>query len=1709
MSGRFRAIVSNIHAALRQAMNLGAGRHRTHGGRGILACTILLACTLGLLPAAVPTAEGITNTVTVTDKSGSAQANYPLQFARPFLQGEIRHYPQILVNGTPLTTQADVKQRWPDGSVKHAILSVLLPSLTANGSVTLTFQDQATGNNTPLAQGDMLGANYDFDAAIQIAAGGQTRTASARTMLTDGSFTYWTRGPVATTILLADHGATRAYDIGFDALNSIRPIFEATFWPGINKVRVRFIGENSNSEALEDVGYDLALTTGAGSPQTVYSKAGYIHKAATRWTKVFWLGGAPESRINVDSNLAYLVQTCFVPMYDTSLVIPESVISGAYTSWLATPKDIQDGGWWCRYMPTTGGRDDIGHLPKWSTQWLYTGDYRSKEIAFGNADLAPNWQMQVREGDVSKLYDRAQTIPAIGKPVSICARPPLWIFDGRGGTDPSYWIPIQGTNIPAPGGDWTNDNAHQPDPFSVQYMLTGDHWYLEQLQMWAAFDALSVWPAVRGPAGYAGIVDQVRGDAWAFRTRVNAAFLSPDGTAEKDYLTMLVNDAIAHWDGWHGVTGAFMQSTLWKWAKDQAGVYGLTPVSPLHCIDHGNTTGPWQEHFVMTELGIAREKGFSVDSFARWESQYLIRQFSDAGYYPYRVGSYYLPVVRADGTLVATWGEVQALQVQSESDAQALASFNSTARDTTHGYAVIASAAGALIAGFPGGDVAWSFLKANVRDANPALFAADPKWAINPRSTIRTVGTGKTYATVQAAVDAAADWDTIQIFPGTYAQEAGWANITKSNLTFIGMGSPRPVLDAAGSCLGGKGIFAITGQGTIIQNLEFKNARNTTGKNAAGIYLQGTNTAISECYFHDNDNGVLASDMAGSAVSIESSEFNHNGAGDGASHNVSVGVVDSFSLKYCWVHTASAGCEVKTGAKANTILYSRIGNEGGNGTYEIQAARGGTTWIIGNQIEQSATGGNAVIIDYGSEGAGPDMHLYVVNNTIVNNQAGGTFVNNPGTTGALVQNNIFQGAGTVLAGPGAQTTNWATSNADLRDVPHYDFHLTSSSAGAINTGTIPGTAGGLSLVPSYQYVHPCSQQDRVASNSIDIGAYTSTPPVVVNAGANQSVFRPAAASLSGSATGGSGAPLTYTWSMVSGPGTVTLADPSAAVTTATFDASGIYVLQLAVTDGLVTGTSTVTINVDPPGAVTDLSAGSPTPSSLVLTWTAPGDAGATGTAASYEIRYSTSAITDANFASATKLASPPAPAAAGTSQGVTISGLTAATVYSFALKTTNHAGTVSAISNVASGQTAPVHMDVVAIKRNPGLTDGRGVAPVFANALAAGTITVYTGQGMIADAGSLHTDQGWAQGDIYLNYGGSPQADAWLPLLVKFGLNALPSFAGSTINKAELRFYTSGGNQGMYNTGYVTTSDWIEGSQAGGFPGPAGGVSGAHPMGFNTGTFQAADGTAVNVGYPPNMSIAPFSWAGGQPFAPAKDGVSVVRGVAHNPWGINPAKGDSQYVTIDITPIVQAWARGTTNYGLFVDSTGNYAPYLSENATTPDWQPVLFVEYYQAVSEAASPAAPQLGQVTGATVQILNLGTENNATTEYLVQESTTGQYVGPNGRLQAAPFWQARQVWTGTLVWGLNGTTAYQFRSKARNSLGAESSYGPAVGATTMVLGDINGDGHVNVVDILYLADAWGSASGDTAYDVRSDLNGDGRVDLLDLVILAGTFGM
>jgi len=106
-----------------------------------------------------------------------------------------------------------------------------------------------------------------------------------------------------------------------------------------------------------------------------------------------------------------------------------------------------------------------------------------------------------------------------------------------------------------------------------------------------------------------------------------------------------------------------------------------------------------------------------------------------------------------------------------------------------------------------------------------------------------------------------------------------------------------------------------------------------------------------------------------------------------------------------------------------------------------------------------------------------------------------------------------------------------------------------------------------------------------------------------------------------------------------------------------------------------------------PAPTATLIVNSTTETSAALRWNAVGDDSLTGTASSYDVRWSTSPITAANWGSATQATGEPAPAAPGTVTNFTVNGLARQTTYYFAMRTSDDAGLVSAISNVVNATT--------------------------------------------------------------------------------------------------------------------------------------------------------------------------------------------------------------------------------------------------------------------------------------------------------------------------------------------------------------------------------------------------------------------------------------
>src|SRR5688572_1437787 len=192
-------------------------------------------------------------------------------------------------------------------------------------------------------------------------------------------------------------------------------------------------------------------------------------------------------------------------------------------------------------------------------------------------------------------------------------------------------------------------------------------------------------------------------------------------------------------------------------------------------------------------------------------------------------------------------------------------------------------------------------------------------------------------------------------------------------------------------------------------------------------------------------------------------------------------------------------------------------------------------------------------------------------------------------------------APTVNAGPDRVVTLPSgvalsgTASDDGRPSPPGQLTITWSKLSGPGTVTFapPGalsTTATFSAAGTYQLRLTVS--DGALSASDDMTVVVSPAPIVnqsptVDAGPDMAITLSASVTLSGTATD-DGLPnppasMTTTWSMVSGPGTVTFGNASASATTATFSTGGVYVLRLTASDGTLSSSDTVSVTVNASG----------------------------------------------------------------------------------------------------------------------------------------------------------------------------------------------------------------------------------------------------------------------------------------------------------------------------------------------------------------------------------------------------------------------------------------------------------------------------------------------------------------------------------------------
>ena len=195
-------------------------------------------------------------------------------------------------------------------------------------------------------------------------------------------------------------------------------------------------------------------------------------------------------------------------------------------------------------------------------------------------------------------------------------------------------------------------------------------------------------------------------------------------------------------------------------------------------------------------------------------------------------------------------------------------------------------------------------MTAAARTATALLIAAAAAVGIAvataPAAQIRVlrVGPRQRYRRPCQAIAAARPGDRIEIDARGNPYRGDVCEWSTNRVTIIGVHG-RAHLEAAGQSSEAKAIWVIAGNDTTIENVEFSGAR-VPDQNGAGIRQEGANLLVEHCYFHDNQEGILAADSPASSIVIDSSVFARNGAGDGFSHNIYINHVRSFTLRYSY-----------------------------------------------------------------------------------------------------------------------------------------------------------------------------------------------------------------------------------------------------------------------------------------------------------------------------------------------------------------------------------------------------------------------------------------------------------------------------------------------------------------------------------------------------------------------------------------------------------------------------------------------------------------------------------------------------------------------------------------------------------------------------------------------------------------------------------------
>ena len=558
----------------------------------------LICLALVPLPVSTPGSAADSDAIVsvVVENHGRQSADVPATFGQVFGRGSLARGQSVSATsaGIPIPLQLDAKAFHQDGSLRHGVVTLVIPRLPPGqrAAVVLARAGAPPGHQPSIVLSS-LPPNFDVLVILKTKDG--SRSASAKALLASGHVDPWLSGPLVSEWWV--DGPLR------DAKGAPDPLLHAQFG-------IRSYGKDRPLRIEVDVDNDWAYAAHPktefydaqiqANGRTVFAKSGLVQPSYTRWRFGFWWGEPAATYVRQD--LPYLKQAHVVPNYDPAITVSGAALTGLYDKFDQASHGPMSSGILEPYMPETGGRWDIAPLPHWQAVYLLTMEPHAYGIVLQSADSGASF---------SAHYRNRKT----GAPVSLEDFPEFSTHSNLVGKPGQLPLPDSGGYK----DKLVPDAAHEPALDFLPYLITGDRFYLEELQFWTEWNLSGTDPAYRGFQQGLVKFDQVRAQAWSLRTLAQAEYITPDSDRLKPVFRRQLQANLAWYEN------AYVK---------RAGA------SPLHVIaqtdapyDNGRGMAPWQDDFFTWSIGYVNGLG-DVDAraLARWKAGFPVGRVTAPGF---------------------------------------------------------------------------------------------------------------------------------------------------------------------------------------------------------------------------------------------------------------------------------------------------------------------------------------------------------------------------------------------------------------------------------------------------------------------------------------------------------------------------------------------------------------------------------------------------------------------------------------------------------------------------------------------------------------------------------------------------------------------------------------------------------------------------------------------------------------------------------------------------------------------------------------------------------------------------------------------------------------------------------------------------------------------------------------------------------------------